>query len=112
MSSAFLPFALAFDHLLSNAFLFLPSRKQGSGLGSILICPLNFSSQSQTLFRVLRLKTDVHSIHVGHRSIGLLHILPLPFHLNHVQSDDDLQRVALLDSLGNQLMLNRILLCW
>jgi hypothetical protein len=84
---------LAFDHLLSNAFLFLPSRKQGSGLDSILTYPLNLFSQSQTLFEVLCPKTDVHSIHVGHGSIGMLRILPLPFHLNHVQNDDDLQRL-------------------
>jgi hypothetical protein len=41
MSSAFLPFALAFDHLLSNAFLFPPQEKTRIRVGveSILICP-------------------------------------------------------------------------
>jgi hypothetical protein len=60
---------------------------------SILTYPLNFFNQSQTLFKVLRLKIDVHSIHVGSYEHWLLRILPLPFHLNHVQNDDDLQQL-------------------
>jgi hypothetical protein len=56
-------------------------KKQGSGLGlsRYRSVPLNFSNQSQTLFKVLLPKTDVHSIHVGHRSVGCCKFFRFPF---------------------------------
>jgi hypothetical protein len=92
MSSAFLPFALASDQLLSNAFLFLPRENKDQSRLDI-----DLSAQ---LFQLIPIALQSSSLEDGcalnsrwSYEHWLLCILPLPIHLNHVPNDDDLQQL-------------------